>query len=81
MAGITMEAQAKADQILVTGTGLALGYVVLSGIGISLGAFKVGLYVIRSALNSALLSDLPLYFLLCSVLYLHLCTPVPYGLQ
>lgn len=41
MANIPMDLQAKIDSILVTGTFLALSFVVLSGIGISLGAFKV----------------------------------------
>jgi hypothetical protein len=41
MANIPMATQAQIDNVLVTGTFLALSFVVLSGIGISLGAFKV----------------------------------------
>ena len=41
LAGITPEAQMKIDNTLVTCVGLALGFVVLSGISISLGAYTV----------------------------------------
>lgn len=41
MANISMKDQAKADQILVTGTFLTLSYVVISGIGMSVTALKV----------------------------------------
>lgn len=41
MANISMQDQAKADQLLVTGTFLTLSYVVISGIGMSVTALKV----------------------------------------
>ncbi len=41
MANIPMAAQAKADSVLVTGTFIALSYLLICGIGISLGACKV----------------------------------------